>query len=269
MILYKKIVIIPLITIVAVVSLSFILTRKQMEHNPEKGFAVVELFTSQGCSSCPPADELVAKIQNESNGQPIYILAYHVDYWNRLGWKDVFSDHAYSERQYQYSRWFKQEGVYTPQVVVNGRQEFVGSREGALRQAIKTGLQTPSKGELQLMQVKLNQHQVSLQYQAGEVSPATSLVLALVQKTATTQVKSGENKGRSLAHVQIVSHLQTVSLQGKNNGSVKIALPAGLSTQGLELIAFLQNSTNGEITAAAKTAIPVADGLTQANVPTP
>src|SRR5579863_1763198 len=69
---------------------------------PAKGFALVELFTSEGCSSCPPADILVAKIQKESADQPIYILAFHVDYWNRLGWKDVFSSHEYSERQQQY-----------------------------------------------------------------------------------------------------------------------------------------------------------------------
>src|SRR5512140_995429 len=72
-----------------------------------KGFAVVELFTSEGCSSCPPADALIAKVLKENSDKPIYILAYHVDYWNRLGWKDAFSDAAYSDRQKQYARWLK------------------------------------------------------------------------------------------------------------------------------------------------------------------
>src|ERR1700743_3380708 len=101
-----------------------------------KGFAVVELFTSEGCSSCPPADAVVAKLQKESAGKPIYILAYHVDYWNHLGWKDAFSDAAYSARQKDYAQYLKIEGIYTPQIVVNGKTEFVGSEEGTLHKAI-------------------------------------------------------------------------------------------------------------------------------------
>src|ERR1700709_1440967 len=84
-----------------------------------KGFAVIELFTSEGCSSCPPADALVARVQKESNDKPVYILAFHVDYWNHLGWKDAFSSAEYSERQNQYARWLKLSSVYTPQIVVN------------------------------------------------------------------------------------------------------------------------------------------------------
>ena len=97
---------------------AFITITNKNINKPEatgKGFAVVELYTSEGCSSCPPADALVAKVQKESTDKPVYILAFHVDYWNRLGWKDVFSNHDYSSRQYQYSRWLKSE-VYTPQI---------------------------------------------------------------------------------------------------------------------------------------------------------
>src|ERR1700748_3559727 len=80
----------------------------------DKGFAVVELFTSEGCSSCPPADAVVAKLEKENADKPIYILAFHVDYWNRLGWKDVFSSGEYSQRQEQYSKWLRSGSVYTP-----------------------------------------------------------------------------------------------------------------------------------------------------------
>ncbi len=106
-----------------------------------KGFAVVELFTSEGCSSCPPADELVARIQKEYKDQPVYILAFHVDYWNRLGWRDVFSNAGYSARQSEYAKYLNLPQVYTPQIVVNGKKEFVGSEEGTLRDAIKNSLQ--------------------------------------------------------------------------------------------------------------------------------
>jgi hypothetical protein len=107
-----------------------------------KGFAVLELFTSEGCSSCPPADELLAKIQKEAQGKDIYLLAYHVDYWDRLGWKDVFSNADYSKRQEQYGRWFNSSQIYTPQLIVNGKAEFVGSNEAAIRNAISDQLST-------------------------------------------------------------------------------------------------------------------------------
>src|SRR5580704_2729726 len=106
-----------------------------------KGFAVVELFTSEGCSSCPPADALIAAVQQEDKDLPVYILAFHVDYWDRLGWKDAFSEGACSDRQRQYAAWLNLNSVYTPQVVVNGRKEFVGSEAGTLRAAIQSGLQ--------------------------------------------------------------------------------------------------------------------------------
>ncbi|WP_299284549.1 thioredoxin family protein, partial [uncultured Mucilaginibacter sp.] len=160
-----------------------------------KGFAVIELFTSEGCSSCPPADELVEKIQQESNNQPVYILAFHVDYWNRLGWKDVFSSAAYSKRQNQYANWLKTQSVYTPQIVVNGRKEFIGSEEGTLRNAIKSSLQKTPSLVLTLDGVKFDKDKVGLQYQVEGATNNVSLLLALVQKSATTNVKAGENGG--------------------------------------------------------------------------
>ena len=91
-------------------------------------FAIIELFTSEGCSSCPAADKTVAKLAQEFAGK-VYILGFHVDYWNYLGWKDAFSDSKYSERQKEYAAVFKLDGVYTPQVVVNGSRELIGSKE--------------------------------------------------------------------------------------------------------------------------------------------
>jgi len=103
------------------------------------GFAVLELFTSEGCSSCPPADELLARIQKECGNRPVYILAYHVDYWNRPGWKDSFSKPGFSKRQYQYSHQLNVQ-VYTPQLIVNGQAEFVGSDAPAITSAIENAL---------------------------------------------------------------------------------------------------------------------------------
>src|SRR5581483_91305 len=93
---------------------------------------VVELFTSEGCSSCPPADELLNRMNGRasSNGATIIPLGFHVDYWNYLGWQDRFSSHAYSERQQQYAQRFGLGGPYTPQMVVDGANEFVGNSSG-------------------------------------------------------------------------------------------------------------------------------------------
>lgn len=220
--------------------------------DPVKGFAVVELFTSEGCSSCPPADQLMARIQQESKDQPIYILAFHVDYWNRMGWKDVFSDAAYTQRQNQYAAWLRLESVYTPQVVVNGSKEFVGSQESPIRKAISNGLQEASPAQLTLDDVRLDKGNVTWRYQARNAGHHTSLLVAIVQRSATSQVKAGENSGRTLSHVQIVRQLQTVKVDADGSGAGDLPLPAGVGASDEELIAFLQDNDNGHIIAATR-----------------
>jgi hypothetical protein len=216
-----------------------------------KGFAVVELFTSEGCSSCPPADELVAKLQKESAGQPVYILAYHVDYWNRLGWKDPYSSADFSKRQHDYASYLHLQSVYTPQIVVNGRTEFVGSQESTLRNAIRASLQKPVTAQLALAVVRSDKSQVSLKYTAEGADKNAVLFLALLQKHAQTKVMRGENAGHVLSHVQIVSKLQRVPLNSAA-GIANIAIPKGTDNQ--EVIGFLQNTT-GVITAASRVAL--------------
>lgn len=138
----------PVIFVVLIVAVSCFgfeskKTADKKEAPDSKGFAVIELFTSEGCSSCPPADNLVSKILRE-NKQDVYILSFYVDYWNRLGWKDNFSQAAFSNRQQQYSRYLSLDGVYTPQIVVNGTDQFVGSDETHLRSSLNKGLKQES-----------------------------------------------------------------------------------------------------------------------------
>jgi hypothetical protein len=216
-----------------------------------KGFAVVELFTSEGCSSCPPADELVSRIQKEDKDKQVYILAFHVDYWNRLGWKDVFSSAEYSKRQNEYADWLKLKSVYTPQIVVNGKKEFVGSEEGSLRNAITAGLQTAPASTLTLNAQK-DRNKLAVQYHASGAEKNNSLFLAVVQKAAQTKVERGENGGHTLSHVQIVHKIQSLTLSASGDGNTTIALPDGFNTQDWEVIGFVQNKTNGTILAAAK-----------------
>ncbi len=216
-----------------------------------KGFAVVELFTSEGCSSCPPADQLMAKIQSESQEKPIYILAYHVDYWNRLGWTDVFSDHEYSTRQIQYGKWLNITSIYTPQVIVNGSFEFVGSDEPAIRSAIQRQLEKDPASYLKL-DVQQSDKELKISYQAGIELKGNTLSLILVEKFAESKVKKGENAGRTLAHVQIVRKLQKESLSGSENGKAIMTLPPGLNNQNCEILGLIQSYKNGEVLAVAK-----------------
>lgn len=241
--------------LVALATEAFITIKNEKPVPPGKGFAVVELFTSEGCSSCPPADALVARIQKESADKPVYILAFHVDYWNRLGWKDVFSSHAYSERQNQYAKWLNLSSVYTPQAIVNGRSELVGSEEANLRNAINAGLEKNAKTELSLNNVKVEGDEAIIQYKADGAPNNSDLLIALIEKNATTKVQRGENGGRTLSHVQIVTQLKSTLLKN-SKGTENIALPHGFDPQKWELIGFVQNTSNGEITGAAKAQFP-------------
>ena len=219
------------------------------DSNP--GFAVVELFTSEGCSSCPPADAVVAKIQKESMGKPVYILAYHVDYWNSLGWKDVFSNAGYSKRQNEYAHYLHLQSVYTPQVIVNGKTEFVGSEEGTLRSNIKSSLQKTPEASLTLNIANIGEKQANIKYATAGTDKKEVLLIAVLQKNAQTKVERGENSGHTLSHVQIVRQLQRVTLDG-NAGTAKVDLPQGFDKQNWDIIGFLQNTADGSITGATR-----------------
>ena len=214
-----------------------------------KGFAVVELFTSEGCSSCPPADELLAEIERENRNTELYILAFHVDYWDHQGWKDSFSDAEFSLRQRQYATWMNLRTVYTPQIVVNGTDEYVGSDQGMILKAISAGLDQEQTKSL-ILHGEVAGDQLKVDYQGAGEDKKSELVLTLVQKSAKSNVRAGENAGRSLSHVQIVRQLLRTDLNNKER--IAMHLPKDFKKNGWELIGFIQNKTNGRITNAAR-----------------
>lgn len=222
--------------------------KNAVNNNISNGFAVVELFTSEGCSSCPPADNAVAKLLKEYNNN-VYVLGYHVDYWDNLGWKDAFSNTAYTQRQRNYARIFKSGSVYTPQVVVNGEEQFVGSDENKLHASINKDLKEEPQQKLSVT-AKANNNIIDVSYQTNSTN---NLNIALIQLSAETKVQHGENHGATLHHVNIVRNMQTIQLKN-NSGNVSFNLPAGLSANDCEIIAFTQNA-NMKITSAAKTNI--------------
>ncbi|NCD72497.1 DUF1223 domain-containing protein [Mucilaginibacter agri] len=223
---------------------------KPVNFDSGKGFAVLELFTSEGCSSCPPADELLEHIQNEVGNQPVYILAYHVDYWNRLGWKDVFSNPDFSKRQYWYNSKFTSQ-VYTPQLILNGSAEFVGSDETKIRSNLTSALNGKAATSLTL-QARRRNGAINIQYQLQGKPVLGQLVVALVQKHAVSQVKAGENEGRRLTHIQIVRNLRKFPITTQGYGNEIIDLPAGFNSREWEVIGFIQSQETGEILSAAR-----------------
>jgi hypothetical protein len=223
----------------------------------EKGFAVVELFTSEGCSSCPPADALVATVAKQDKDLPVYVLAFHVDYWDRLGWKDAFSSAAWSERQKEYAQWLHLSQIYTPQVVVNGQREMVGSNAGALHQAINNGLQSEPGARLALGDVRVEGGKLDWQAHADGVAAGAhlQLMVALVEHDASTKVMGGENGGKTLMHVQIVRGFDKKTLGANGDAVGHLDWPEGVQPPNGEVIAFLQDTDNGKIIAATRSGI--------------
>jgi hypothetical protein len=227
--------------------------KKDVPLNDDRnGFAVVELFTSEGCSSCPPADETVARLLKK-NLQQVYILSYHVDYWNKLGWKDQFSNAEYTQRQQQYAAAFHLDGVYTPQIVVNGSAEFVGSDEQKLTAAVDKVLSLKAMHPINI-DVNKNGTAVTVSYTIdGQTANSTLLNIALVQPEAFVAVKKGENGGRTLRHVNIVRELKTIDAVAK--GQLSFFIPADLAGKPLQVIAYTQDKETYHISGAIQKTI--------------
>jgi len=214
------------------------------------GFAVLELFTSEGCSSCPPADQLMGEIEKQYKDQPVYILAYHVDYWNNLGWKDKFSSVENSKRQQQYSQTLRSQ-VYTPQLVVNGKKEFVGSDRNAVESAIQTALFNTNNAKVDLS-AKVSEKEINVNFKTAETHSQNKLLVTLVEKKSSTNVQKGENEGRHLIHWQIVHQQNQISLKNSTEGTTSFKIPENFNANDWEIIGMIQNVKSGEILGSAK-----------------
>jgi hypothetical protein len=218
------------------------------DNNPadtKNGFAVVELFTSEGCSSCPSADAAVIALSREL-GENVYFLGYHVDYWNYLGWKDEYSSKEFTERQRLYGDYFSLNSIYTPQVVVNGKTEFVGSDKSRLKQTIADELKISTNPAIELAAQTDSTNQIAVTYKTT-VSKDEQLMIALVQLMATTNVKRGENKGYELKHINIVRELRAVK---PGTSAILFSIPVNLTTTEIKIVAFIQNKNTLHISNA-------------------
>ncbi|MEV4498533.1 DUF1223 domain-containing protein [Micromonospora arborensis] len=219
------------------------------------GIAVVEMFTSQGCSSCPPAEEVLTEIERDARerGRPVYALGFHVDYWDYLGWPDRFADAAYTARQEAYARAFGTGRLYTPQMVVNGTVEFVGSDRRRAAGAIASALTSTMTTPLALSVADADGgHRVVVDYQAGQPPGRTVLNVAVVERGLVSEVARGENAGRTLRQDNVVRAFTSMSLN-TGRGRVELAVPPDLDPGGATVVGYVQE--NGEQGIVGATAI--------------
>jgi hypothetical protein len=209
-----------------------------IQSNSKTSPAIVELFTSEGCSSCPPADKLLLKAQSSFNDKTI-VLSYHVDYWDRLGWKDPYSKSIFSDRQRAYANHLNESTVYTPQIIVNGETSFVGSDQNALWNAINAHANSVGNAFIvNNMQVTANK--IIIDYAYSNLQKNEELIFELVLKSATTQVKNGENKGATLVHTNIV---REITIADNSKGMITIPVPLNFIKENYTIVAFKQNKT--------------------------
>jgi len=214
---------------------------------------VIELFTSEGCSSCPPADDLLSRLdQQPITGVEIIGLSEHVDYWNRLGWHDPYSSPEFSKRQNVYADAFLQHSVYTPQMVVDGRQEFVGGNETKAKEAIVTASKTV-KATVQLnftdTSHNSDKEEIALSINVSDLPPIpegdfADIVVAITENSIATNVLRGENAGRFLRHSDVVRQLNVVGEipLGKRMFALRHTLHLSREWQrgNLRVVAFVQ-----------------------------
>ena len=226
----------------------------------ERQPVVVELFTSEGCSSCPPADALLEKLDTSQPipGAQIIVLSEHVDYWNHDGWTDPFSSASFTSRQVDYVRRFALGDPYTPQMVIDGNTECNGSdapKVGALiRQEIgqpKVGIriQTAAPGDAAVT--------VEVEPLPQGTTKKANVYLAHTLDKATSDVLRGENKGRTLRHVSIVRNIQRLgSIGDRDMFKKQVSIRAADAPAESRLIAFVQDGGTGRIWGAALLAVP-------------
>ncbi len=219
-----------------------------------KNYVLVELFTSEGCSSCPPADKVLARLQSEQPVENVEIipLALHVDYWNYLGWKDEFSSADYSARQSGYAEKFNLDAIYTPQMVVDGVNQFTGSQYDTAVSSIKESAQTKKTA----VEINIEKDDMKVNISDLPNHDAAYVWFVITEDDLQTDVKRGENSGRKLPHTAVVREMKLLGTLAENaktfSGSQTLALQNGWEKKNLNLIVFVQGKNSKTIYAVGK-----------------
>jgi len=216
-----------------------------------KGVIIVELFTAEGCSSCPPADELLKEMPDILNKEDKNVIgiSFHVTYWNKLGWEDPYSNEQFTDRQKKYVAKLNLPQLYTPQAIVNGEAEFVGSNPIAFRDLVMAASGKSSAYEI-TSQVMNENGKIFLSYDLNHDPKNIVMNIAIVEKDVVHFIPQGENKGRTLKHTNVVIAFETIVPQ--KSGKVSITWPEGLAKEKGSIILYTQNSKSLKINGATK-----------------
>jgi hypothetical protein len=221
---------------------------------------LIELFTSEGCSSCPPADALLQKLDGQPiAGEQLIVLSEHVDYWNHIGWRDPYSAPFYSDRQGTYGKRFGLDSVYTPQMVVDGTSEFTGSNSDLAEKALAKARAVPkipvllsavSRGPVDVLQAHLQTGSLEASYGLRKAD----VYAAVAFDHAESQVANGENAGHTLTHTAVVRNIVKVGslrLDQTFAQDILLKLDPGSAGRPLRLIVFVQEPGQGRVIGAA------------------
>ncbi len=245
-----------LVVVAAIFTTAAALLPKPAAPTPVRKAVVVELFTSEGCSSCPPADKLLINFreQHRNDGVEIIPLGFHVDYWNRLGWRDRFSSAAYSRRQEDYADRMKLEGPYTPQMVVDGDTQFVGNDADRAQDAIAQAAGRSPGAEVVVTRAAGDKLHVKINSASRNTS---DVLLAVTEDNLSSSVKTGENGGHVLRHAAVVRDFRKVGQLSDGGFESDVAFSAGKDWKVADLraVVFVQEKTSGKILGAAATSL--------------
>jgi hypothetical protein len=225
---------------------------------------LVELFTSEGCSSCPPADELLMQLEQKQpvEGAEVIALSEHVDYWNHLGWADPYSSAEYSKRQDAYARALNSDQVYTPQMIVDGRAQFVGSSLSRAREAIENASRD-SKAAVDVSLPSEDNGQASVTLAVRVDGPinvregdSAEVLLAITESGLRSSVSGGENAGRRLGHTAVVRKLMSLGSLNSQGGAQFTARPAikidrRWNRDSLKAVVFIQERASRRVLGVA------------------
>ena len=218
-----------------------------------KDVVVLELFTSQGCSSCPSADRYLTELGKKADSENLIPLAFHVDYWDYIGWEDPFASPANSKRQRAYARARKDGRVYTPQLVINGKSHVVGSNYSAVQREIKNARKSSAKGTVKLVLAEGGDHVLIRAKLESSGEGPVDVVFAIVESGLETSVGAGENNGSRLYDNHVVRRIERVgTISGEYKGRSKVSLDSKWKRSNAAVVVYLQDRTSKEIYGAAR-----------------
>jgi hypothetical protein len=218
---------------------------------------LVELFTSEGCSSCPPADALVAQLDARQfvEGADAIVLSEHVTYWNHEGWTDPFSSDTVTTRQEKYAEQFRLESVYTPQAVIDGAAEVLGSDRAALTRAVARAASAP-KAEIRIDAVQWTGDTLHFVVRAAQPNRGR-MTMVIADDAAQSSVARGENAGRTLHHVAVVQVMKTVPADAADGRPLELKLPSSprLEGQKVRLVVFICDGSPKRVLAVTEQSV--------------